>query len=302
MIKKYHNIQLLFAIMFSVVILTGCVNSLFYHPDNKVYSNPSQKNQAYEDLYFFSKDGTKLHGWFLPSKGKSEKDKPVGTVIHFHGNAQNLTAHVSFVDWLPEYNFNVFTFDYRGYGNSEGTPDRKGVYEDCIAAIDYIKTRKDVDQNRLFVLGQSLGGVNALAVMGENTFLKINAVAVDSAFYSYRCIVKDKLGAIPFIGLFKNPLSSIIVSNNHSPHISIDRIAPIPLLIIHGTADRVVPFEHGRALFEAAKSPKCLYVVEGGKHTDAFVKYGRTYKDLLVQFYIDSLSKNSQGKGSSDCL
>ena len=207
--KTRQHIPALFLITFFAIILSGCANSLFYYPDKKIYSNPSHKNLVYEDVFFYSKDGTKLHGWFFPSKIQQARSAPVGTVIHFHGNAQNLTAHVSFVDWLPASNFNLFTFDYRGYGRSDGTPNRRGIYEDCIAAIRYIQTRKDIDQGRLFILGQSLGGVNALAVLGKNTFSGIRAIAVDSAFYSYRRIVKDKIAAIPIIGLLKKNLLSI---------------------------------------------------------------------------------------------
>jgi len=292
MFKTRHHIPALFSIIFLAIVLSGCANSLFYYPDKKIYSNPSHKNLAYEDVFFYSKDGTKLHGWFLPSKTEPAESEPVGTVIHFHGNARNLTAHVSFVDWLPASNFNLFTFDYRGYGRSEGTPTRQGIYEDCIAAIRYIQTRKDIDQSRLFILGQSLGGVNALAVLGENTFSGIRAIAVDSAFYSYRRIVKDKIGAIPIIGLLKSPLSFLVVSNQYSPCNVMGQISPIPLFIIHGTSDQVVPYQHGKALFDAAKPPKYLYTVDGGKHTEAFTaRFGTTYRTHLIAFYKDCIKK-----------
>lgn len=78
-----------------------------------------------------------------------------------------MTAHLSFVSWLPKEGFNLFLFDYRGYGASEGSPERKGIYQDCIAALEYIKSRKDINPNRLLVFGQSLGGANALFLIGN---------------------------------------------------------------------------------------------------------------------------------------
>jgi len=98
----------------------GCVGGLFYQPDRKIYDTPDRHGLKYEEVSFQSKDGTGLSGWFVPAVGK-----PKGTVIHFHGNAQNMTAHFGFVSWLPEQGFNLFVFDYRGYGKSAGKPDRR---------------------------------------------------------------------------------------------------------------------------------------------------------------------------------
>ena len=127
-------------------------------------------------------------------------------MIHFHGNAQNMTAHFGFVSWLPALGFNLFVFDYRGYGTSAGTPNRRGVYEDSLAALDYIAARPDIDHNRLLVLGQSLGGANAVAAVGSRPIAGIRAVVVDSAFAAYQDIVRDKMAAIPLLSFFRTPL------------------------------------------------------------------------------------------------
>lgn len=123
-----------------LMVSSGCASKYFYYPTSTVHQTPAQHRLKYEDVTFRSKDGTKLNGWFLPAPGK-----PIGTVIHFHGNAQNMTAHFSFVDWIPREGFNLFVFDYRGYGESGGSPSRLGLYEDALAAIDYVKSRADVD-------------------------------------------------------------------------------------------------------------------------------------------------------------
>jgi cephalosporin-C deacetylase-like acetyl esterase len=78
---------------------------LFYYPDSRVYSTPAGAGLPYQDVWFTSRDGTKLHGWFIPA---ASQGPALGTVVHFHGNAQNMTAHVSFVSWLPAEGFNVF--------------------------------------------------------------------------------------------------------------------------------------------------------------------------------------------------
>lgn len=113
------------AILALLLLSSGCASRFLYYPDHRVYQTPQRKGLRCEEVNFVSHDGTALTGWFVPATGKA-----IGTVIHFHGNAQNMTAHFSFVDWLPEEGFNVFTFDYRGYGRSAGAPERQGVFDD----------------------------------------------------------------------------------------------------------------------------------------------------------------------------
>ena len=267
-----------------VAICNGCAGKYFYYPTRNVYQTPVEYRLKYEDVTFKSKDGTSLNGWFLPAIGK-----PIGTVIHFHGNAQNMTAHFSFVDWIPAEGFNLFVFDYRGYGQSGGVPSRRGVYEDSLAAVNYVKSRTDVESDKLLIFGQSLGGANAIAVMGRNKIDGVCAVAIESTFYSYRQIVREKLGDIPVLSILRWPLSFLIVGNGYSPGNVVDDIAPVPLLLIHGADDRVIPFHHGRELFDKAKEPKQLWVIKNGRHTEAFTKYHRQYRKPLIKFYKDAL-------------
>jgi len=151
----------------ALLLLTGCVQSAFYHPDRVLYDSPARLDLKFEQMTFASKDGTRLVGWFIPARGYADPKRAKGTVVHFHGNAQNMSAHWQFVDWLPQRGFNLFVFDYRGYGASQGSPEPKGVFEDSVAALDYVRARPDVDPRRLLVLGQSLGGTNAIAAVGS---------------------------------------------------------------------------------------------------------------------------------------
>lgn len=267
-----------------ILLSASCVSKLYYYPTRYVYQTPDEYNLSYEEVSFYSKDGTKLSGWFMPAVGE-----PIGTIIHFHGNAQNMTAHFSFVDWLPGEGFNLFVFDYRGYGQSEGSPEPRGVYEDSVAAIQYVLSRTDIETDKLFILGQSIGGANAIAAIGHNKFEGIQAIAIESSFYSYRQMAQDVIGKIPLVSLFKRPLSNLIVSNDYSPGEVIDRISPTPLLLIHGTADQVVPYHHSQLLFDQAKEPKLLWTVKGGDHTEAFTRFRDEYKNQLLQFYKNAL-------------
>lgn len=254
---------------------TGCANGLFYHPDNRLYQTPAI---PYEEVTFRSADGTLLTGWFVPAL----RLPALGTVIHFHGNAANISNHYGFVDWIPEAGFNLFTFDYRGYGDSGGHPDRQGVFEDSVAALRYVAARKEVDPDRLIAFGQSLGGANAVAAAAATPEVPLKGVVVDSSFYAYRSIARSKIGLIPVLGWFKGPLSRLAVTDAHSPGPVIGTLSPTPVLILHGTRDRVVPFEEGCMLFDAAAQPKEMWAIEGGRHTDALTTHKALYRQRLA--------------------
>jgi len=254
---KTKKLRVLILLSIAGIAWAGLDSKIFYYPDHREYTTPTADGYKYEEVQFQSKDGTKLSGWFIPAKGKA-----LGTVIHFHGNAQNMSAHYSFVSWLPANGFNLFVFDYRGYGKSEGKVSRKGIYEDSIAAVETIKTRADIDQNKIILFGQSIGGANVLAVAGRNHFDGVVGIATDSAFASYKGVAMDHTFLL-------KPLAALLIGNKLSPKNSVQNIAPVPLLLIHGTADQVVPYKHAQVLFEKAGEPKELWTIPNGQHTEA---------------------------------
>lgn len=249
------------------LFLHGCANPLFYQPDRRLYSRPADFSHGCEEVTFASRDGTKLHGWFLPAAGT-----PKGTVFHCHGNAQNVTAQIGFVSWLPERGYNVFAFDYRGYGASQGKPERLGVLEDTQAALRYLRSRPDVAQDRIVVFGQSLGGANAIVALATetNAAAGLRGLAVDSTFASYRLAVRDKIGDIPVLSLLRWPLSFLVVSDGYSPRDYIARLPRgMPVIFLHGTTDAVIPARHSRLLYEAAGKPKDIWILRGMNHCEA---------------------------------
>ena len=277
--SKVFRAGLFLLVVCGVFHMIGC-NRLFYYPSSRQYRSPSDLSVPVEDVRFKSADGTGLHGWLLrPVEGR----EAVGTVVHFHGNAQNLSAHVGFVAWLAERGFNVFIFDYRGYGKSEGSPNRSGVIADSRAALDYIRGREDIDGSRLLVLGQSLGGACALAALGEGSTEGVRAIAIDSSFLSYRQVANSVLGGT----VLTKPLVWLLISPGHDPADSIGKLEGIPLLFIHGDADRLVKISNGRELFDAAPEPKRFLTVAGAAHLHAIEG---PVRDELVKFFSESLA------------
>lgn len=258
------------------LLLAGCVQSMFYYPDDVRYETPDTLGVRYESVQFTSADGTRLSGWFLPAEGRQNPKEAKGTVVHFHGNAQNMSTHWRFVAWLPKQDYNVLVFDYRGYGQSEGKPEPKGVFEDASAALDYVRTRADVNPDRLFVFGQSLGGTNAIAVVGSGNRAGVKAAAIESTFYSYSSIANDK---------FKG--AGLLVSDAYAASKYVAAVSPIPLLFIHGTADQVIPVEHSRRLLADAREPKRLIEVPGAGHLEPMTgqRFGHAYRKALTDFF-----------------
>jgi uncharacterized protein len=190
-----------------------------------------------------------------------------------------MSAHWQFVAWLPQRGFNVFVFDYRGYGASQGIPEPKGVFEDSNAALNYVRSRKDVDPERLIILGQSLGGTNAIAAVGSGNRVGVKAMAIEATFYSYSSIVNDKISG-----------AGVLVDDTYSADRQIGNLTPIPLLLLHGTADPLIPYAHSQRLFDKAREPKTMITVEGGGHIEALTsRFGTKYQEALLNFFDASL-------------
>lgn len=240
----------------------------FYFPDRIKYDTPERAGLSFEDVRFHSADGTLLAGWHIPAIGESK-----GTVVHMHGNAQNMSAHWTYAEWLPLRGFDLFCFDYRGYGQSQGTPEPQGIFEDSVAALDHARSRQGAE--KLFVFGQSLGGMLAIAAAGASPH-RICAVAAEAPAYSYSAWADDQM-----------PELQLALDDTHCASAYISKLSPIPLLLLHSPQDRVVPYSHSEQLLAEAGLPKQLLTIAGGAHNDAMTEqHGTRYQDLLVEFFV----------------
>ncbi len=243
---------------------TGCTQ-LFFKPGNQFVNDPATQRLAPEEVRFTSSDGVKLYGWYF------RRPEARGTILVCHGNVENLSTHVKLDLWLVEAGYNLFIFDYRGYGRSEGQPDVKGVHLDAEAALETLLTRLPrPGTDRIIVFGKSLGGAIATNVVATSPYkARVKALIIDSAFSDYRMIAREKI-ADSIIGWpFQYPLS-FLVNDDYSPIKKIRDIAPIPVLIVFGTGDRIVPGHHSRLLYEAAREPKELWVSMVPGHVRSF--------------------------------
>lgn len=259
--------------------LSGCANSLFYFPDRIDYEPRLARPVAHEVVWVPTPSGPPLFAWWLKAVGA-----PRATVLFLHGNAQNLTAHAAFVDWLPAAGYNVLIVDYRGYGLSSGEPDRAGQQVDARAAYDYARRRADATPERMILLGQSLGGANALTLAGRERLPGLKAVVADSAFSNYGRIAREKMLGVPVLGWLSWPFSPLIVSSGLSPDATIARISPVPLLLIAGGKDAIVPATHSQRLFALARPPKQLWELDDAGHTEALGRLRARVLPKLLAF------------------
>ena len=236
---------------------------------------PDTFGLKYEPMVMRAADGTALYGWFLPAEGP-----PKASVLFLHGNGQNISTHVASVAWMPRAGFNVLALDYRGYGRSGGSPSLPGFQLDIDAAMRALLARPDVDPQRIVLLGQSLGGALAIYYAAHSRYRDhLRAVVVDSAFSDYRAISREKF-ANTLITWPLQWLPWLTVDNSYSPEASVSALSPIPLLLISGDQDSLVPLHHSQRLYELAAKPKYLWVVPGVGHIQAM-------KELDVQRRLD---------------
>jgi fermentation-respiration switch protein FrsA (DUF1100 family) len=276
---RRHGISLLL-LAGLLVLIPGCANGLFYYPTRAWEATPETRGQRWSHETFAASDGTRLSGWWLPAAGEAK-----GTVVQFHGNALNMSNHVGFLEWLPAAGYNLFVFDYRGYGRSEGKISRKGLVRDGVAAIDFAAAKSP--DTPLFVWGQSLGGTVALQSMLRSNS-PVRAAIIDSTFISYGRIAADNLKRLPWWLIWLRPLRPLFVSGGLDADDALREMKPLPLFFIHGDHDRVIPYPHSQHLHKLAPGPnKHLWIIPGAGHCDGVLRFPDTVRPILLRFLAD---------------
>lgn len=246
-----------------VMAILGCsvLNSYIFIPKKAIHSTPEKYGMAYREVWFRTSDGAQLNGWFIP--GAAERS----LVLFFHGNAGNLSDNLEYLNLLHGAGFPVFIFDYRGFGKSAGEPlKEKDLYRDGRAALAYL-ARQGWPPERIIFFGQSLGSAVALQMALET---KPAGLVMEGSFTSMNDMVRHV-----------SPLAYFTVGwwGVNLPLDNIGKIArvDVPLLLIHGEKDPVVPVQMTRRLFALASAPKMLHIIRAGGHCDVFERDRSAY-------------------------
>ena len=255
------------AILLWLLLLVIFEKKFIYFPSvypDGVYEEASHRLQP-EDCWFKTEDGVQLHGWFL------RVTDPIATLVMSHGNAGNISHRYPILQALQKSGFNVFMYDYRGYGRSEGSPGEDGVYKDGRAAYDFVTQRHDVDQKKIILFGTSLGGAVAVAVAQQR---KTSALILEATFTSAKEMARVHYPFLPVQYMMRTEFNSIEKI----------RTIHVPILFIHGSIDGIVPLKLGKRLYEAANEPKEFYEIAGADHNDIFWVGGNEYIERIRSF------------------
>lgn len=234
-----------------------------YFPMKGIETEPNVVGLNFSDVNFKTPGGLKLSGWFIPDKDNKD------TILFCHGNAGNISHRLEKIAIFHNMGLNIFIFDYRGYGKSQGSPSEKGLYEDAEAAYRYLINRGDISWDNIIAYGESIGGAVVIDLASKQ---KVKALITEEAFSS----VKDMVRIIyPFLPHF-------ILQSRFD---SVSKIKDIkaPKLIIHSVDDEIVPSHLGEKLFEAAAPPKEFLKLRGG-HNTAFIDSEELFSSGIESF------------------
>ena len=250
------------------MLLSSCTN-LLYHPDRFLWGDPRAHGFDFNEYYVRSFDGTRLLFWDI----KSTEANPENLVLMYHGNAQNMSAHVFNILWMSKFKTDIVTFDYRGYGLSEGTPYPRGVAEDGLKALQVAYDKCKAGKYKNFIIyTQSLGGFIAMRALEEFPFKdEVRLLVLDSTFKNPQEVARSKVGPIGFI-----------ISGEYSPKKDLSMVT-MPALVIHSKVDPVVKYRFGEEIFQLIPSKnKKMWSIENGFHGDIFfVENGKYRQEFL---------------------
>jgi fermentation-respiration switch protein FrsA (DUF1100 family) len=273
--KKWTLIFLM--VIFSLLV-SSC-ETVFYAPGPYYYYPPENFGYDPQHVFFPSLDGTKLSGWIFPSKITAEKDL---IILQFHGNGENMTSHYLSLAWTTKKGFELITFDYRGYGKSEGELGHKGVIEDAISAYNFAKKRALAANKKLVLFAQSLGATILLkAIENFDDTGVIHSVFIDGGFIHHTAIANDLLSRFWLTWPFQW-LPYLVVSNSYSPNRFYEYFPQdVPLIVIHGEKDQVVPIRFGKEIYALAKPPKRWILARNMHHIESM--HHPEYRELFLE-------------------
>ncbi|UCH52109.1 MAG: alpha/beta hydrolase [Chloroflexota bacterium] len=235
-----------------------------YYPERTLSRDPSRVGLQFDTVYFETTDGVKLSGWFIPNESAR------GVILFCHGNAGNISHRLESIEIFHRLGLEVFIFDYRGYGQSEGKPNEHGTYKDAEAAWQYLIEECQVSPNEVIVFGRSLGGAVASWLAQSHT---PKALVLESTFVSLPDIATKLYPYLPVRLLLR-------FEYNTAEYL---RRVDCPVLIVHSRDDEIMPLSQGQRLFEMAKEPKRFLEISG-THNEGFITSGKHYENGLNVF------------------
>ena len=261
------TIKSFFTILVPLFFLSGCktiINQMAFHPDTKNVIPSNKLPSNIKELFIQTEDNLKIHSYFIPNKSSGK------ILIYFHGNAGNICHRLPDLLKINESGVNVLGVSYRGYGKSDGDPDEAGIYMDGQAALEYVRSELGFPIKNVYILGRSIGTTVAI---NTSQNLKLGGLVLVSPLTSGKDHAKAS-GLKPVSFLAGNAFNNI------------DKCRRIicPVLVVHGTRDRVLPISMGEAIFKELKTRKKFIRIEGRGHNDLTRGNSSKYWEPILEF------------------
>ena len=266
--RMLWNLVILLALGYAALVALVYLfqTRLVYFPQigREIAATPQAYGLAYEQVTLATADGEKLAAWWVPH------ERAAGAVVIFHGNAGNISHRIDYLTMFHRLGYSTLLVDYRGYGRSTGSPSEEGTYRDAEAAWQWLTRERGVPAGDIVVLGESLGGAVAVWLAAR---VNPRALVVASCFTS-----------VPALGAQVYPFLPVrLISRYSYDSLSTIKEVKAPVLIAHSREDDIIPFSHGRALYEAAPEPKQFLEMRGG-HNDGFIFMRQEWVTQLAAF------------------
>jgi len=275
----YRFIKVFVVLVISVVALRYYIIWNVFWPTRDILWTPDIGGYDYENVFITTRDGVKINGWYINC------DNSRGTVLYFHGNGGNISYGSDTIRIFNSLGMSVFTIDYRGYGESEGSPSIKGVNRDALAAWNWLISEKVIPSDQILVFGRSLGGAVAVELMRT---ARPEAAILESTFSALADVA----------GLYLSPIVNLLVGGAWNSAKTASQI-DIPTLCIHSPDDEIVPYELGRRLYEALAGEKYFFEIKGD-HNYGFLLSGPGYKERLDNFLTEHFGEHEFSNIESD--
>jgi hypothetical protein len=248
------------------LLFLGQARLVYYpeQPGRAILATPGDAGLPFRRVRPVTADGVTLDGWWVPAPGER------GTVLFFHGNAGNISHRLDTLVLLHRLGLSTLIIDYRGYGRSGGRPSETGTYRDAEAAWHLLTAELGADPGRVVVFGRSLGAAVAARLAARH---RPAGLVLESGFTSVPDLAAHLYPWLParWISRFR-----------YATEESVSRVQ-CPVLVVHSPEDELVPYAHGRALFEAAPGPKRFLAISGG-HDAGFRQSADTYIEGWERF------------------
>ena len=229
-----------------LIILFIFQRNLMYHPQENNYFGDKLEVKV-QKVQIKTSDNLNLLGWFHKKDLKKFK-----TIVYFHGNAGNLENRIHKLNHFKDMDVNFLIISWRGFSGNSGKPSEQGLYKDGRSAIDWLK-KMGLDEKDIILYGESLGTGIATEISQNNNFA---GLVLETPFTS---MIEAAKNFYPYIPV------SLLLKDKYDNHNKIKNIN-IPVLVMHGEVDQIVPFWMGQKIYEMANQPKYSYFTKSDDH------------------------------------